>query len=108
MAFPKLHISSSSSSKQDRSRDVLTVDISQRRIDLSSDPEASVFESGLQAIVDIPARCPSRMCSCLPVEVSHILIVASAAEKAQVSQGNRFQIGTAYNNSQCIDHQAKI
>ena len=59
-----------------------TVEISHRRMDLSSDPEASVLESGLQAIVDIPARCPSSMCSCLPLRVSHILIVASAAKDA--------------------------
>ena len=62
--------------------DVFTVETSQSRIDLSSEPEARVFESGLHAIVDIPAKCPSRICSSLPLRVSHILIVASAAEKA--------------------------
>lgn len=34
----------------------LTLLISHNRIDLSSEPEASVFESGLHAIADIPAR----------------------------------------------------
>ena len=84
-----------------------TVEISHSRMDLSSDPEASVLESGLQAIVDIPARCPSRMCNCLPLGVSHILIVASAAKDAPDQLRESFQRGVAYSNSQCIGRRAK-
>ena len=62
------------------SKTVLTVEMSQSRMDLSSEPDARVFESGLQAMVEMPAMCPSRMCSCLPLVVSHILMVASAAD----------------------------
>ena len=57
----------------------LTVETSHKRIDLSSEPEASVLLSGDQAIVEMPARWPSSVCRCLPVAVSQILIVASAA-----------------------------
>lgn len=35
-------------------------------------------------MVEMPARCPSRVCRCLPVAVSHILIVASAADWSQL------------------------
>ena len=38
---------------------IRTVWIFHRRIDLSSDPDARVLESGLHAIVEMPARCPS-------------------------------------------------
>lgn len=48
-------------------------------MDLSSEPEASVLLSGDQAMVEIPARWPSNVCRCLPVAVSQILMVASAA-----------------------------
>lgn len=37
-------------------RRLLTVATSHSLIDLSSEPDASVFESGLQAMVEIPAR----------------------------------------------------
>ena len=57
----------------------LTVETSQSLMDLSSEPEASVLLSGDQAIVEMPARWPSRVCRCLPVAVSQILMVASAA-----------------------------
>lgn len=53
---------------------------SQRRIDLSSLPDARVFESGDQAMIEIPAKWPSSVCRCFPVAVSQILIVASAAD----------------------------
>lgn len=33
-----------------------TVDTSHNRIDLSSEPDARVLESGLQAMVEMPAR----------------------------------------------------
>lgn len=56
-----------------------TVVASHNRMDLSSDPEASSFESWLHDIVDMPAKCPSSVCSSSPVAVRHILIVASAA-----------------------------
>lgn len=56
----------------------LTVCTFQRRIDLSSEPEAITRPSGLQAIVEIPARCPSKTWITFPVEASQILIVASA------------------------------
>ena len=57
----------------------LTVETSHNRMDLSSEPEASVLLSGDQAIVEMPARWPSNVCRCLPVAVSQILMVASAA-----------------------------
>lgn len=57
----------------------LTVATSHSLIDLSSEPDARVFESGLQAIVDIPARWPCNICLAVPDTASHILIVASAA-----------------------------
>ena len=57
----------------------LTVETSQSLMDLSSEPEASVLLSGDHAIVEMPARWPSKVCRCLPVAVSQILMVASAA-----------------------------
>lgn len=63
------------------------MEVSQRRMDLSSEPEAKVRESGDHAIVEMPARWPSRVCRALPVEVSQILIVASAADGVGVSLG---------------------
>lgn len=57
----------------------LTDETSHKRIDLSSDPEARVLESGLQAMVEIPAKCPSSICNCFPVARSQTLMVASAA-----------------------------
>lgn len=51
---------------------------------MSSLPEASILESGDQAIVETPARCPSNVCRWLPVAVSQILMVASAAESSQL------------------------
>lgn len=63
--------------------------MSHKRIDLSSDPEAMVLLSGDQAKVEIPARWPSRTLRHLPVEVSQILIVASAAiPKIRSQQAN--------------------
>ena len=56
-----------------------TVMTSHNRMTLSSDPDAIVFESGLHAIVEIPARCPSKVCKREPELASQILIVASAA-----------------------------
>ena len=56
---------------------------SQRRIDLSSEPEAMVRESEDQAMVLMPARWPSSVWSSLPVGASHILIVPSAAAQNQ-------------------------
>jgi len=53
--------------------------MSQRRMDLSSEPEAMVLESGLHAMVDTPARWPSSVCECFPVVASQILMVASEA-----------------------------
>jgi hypothetical protein len=49
---------------------------------LSSDPEAISFESGLQANVEIPARCPSSVCSSFPVSAFQILMVPSAEQLA--------------------------
>ena len=80
VGFPLKNKSKCQFSDNDTSGIKLTVETSHNRIDLSSEPEANVFESGLQAIVEIPARWPSRMCNCFPVFVSHILIVASAAD----------------------------
>ena len=57
----------------------LTVATSHNLMDLSSEPDARILESGLQEMAEIPARCPSRVCSSLPVLESQILIVASAA-----------------------------
>lgn len=53
--------------------------ISQSRMILSSDPDAITFESGLHAIVDIPAMCPSNVCKMAPVSAFQILMVLSAA-----------------------------
>ena len=63
----------------------LTVETSHNRIDLSSEPEASVLPSGDQAMVEMPARWPSNVCKCLPVAVSQILMVASAAGRVSWS-----------------------
>ena len=52
---------------------------SHNRMALSSDPDATVFESGLHVIVETPARCPSMVCKREPELASQILIVASAA-----------------------------
>ena len=52
----------------------------QRRMDLSSEPEARILLSGDQARVEMPARWPWRVCRGLPLEASQILIVASAAK----------------------------
>ena len=57
-----------------------TVQTSHNLIDLSSEPEAIVLLSGDQASVDTPARWPSSVCKLLPLAVSQILIVASAAD----------------------------
>jgi len=67
-----------------------TVVTSQSLIDLSSEPEARMFESGLHAIVEIPARWPSSVCSCLPIFAFHILIVPSAAVCRFEHQQDRF------------------
>ena len=64
----------------------MPVATSQRRIDLSSEPEAIDFESGDQAKVDIPAKCPSKTWMHLPVLVSQSLRVASAASIRSRSQ----------------------
>src|SRR5437588_12313901 len=56
-----------------------TLVTSQRRRVLSSEPETKVRESGAQSISDIPAACPSNVCSYFPVFACHILIVWSAA-----------------------------
>ena len=63
----------------------LTVETSHNRIDLSSEPEASVLPSGDHAMVEMPARWPSSMCNCFPVAVSQILMVASAAGRVSGS-----------------------
>ena len=63
----------------------LTVETSHNRMDLSSEPEASVLLSGDQAMVEMPARWPSKVCRCLPVAVSQILMVASAAGRVSWS-----------------------
>lgn len=55
---------------------------SHNRIDLSSEPEARMLESGDQAMVDIPARWPSSVCSSRPVCASQIFIVQSAEQLA--------------------------
>jgi hypothetical protein len=52
------------------------------RMLLSSEPEASRLESGDQAMVFIPARWPSSVCSRLPVMESQILTVQSALHEA--------------------------
>lgn len=56
-----------------------TVSTFQRRMDLSSEPEAMKVPSGLQDSVDIPPRWPSKVCMSLPVEEFQTRIVASAA-----------------------------
>lgn len=57
----------------------LPVLISHIRMSLSSEADARTFESGLQAIVLTPARCPSKVWANAPVFESQILIVQSAA-----------------------------
>jgi hypothetical protein len=54
------------------------VDISHRRILLSSEPDAMMLESGDQAMVDMPARWPSSVCSSFPDALSQTLTVQSA------------------------------
>lgn len=60
---------------------------------MSSLPEAMTLESGIQAMMFMPARWPSRVWRCLPVLASHILIVASAAgvdcQLAGMNEGRR-------------------
>lgn len=66
-------------------------------IDLSSEPEASVVESGPHAMVDMPAICPSSVCSCLPVLASHILIVPSEEQLAmRLPSGENFTAETPF------------
>lgn len=77
-----------------------TADTSQSLMALSSDPDARVLESGLHAIIDMPARWPSRVWSCLPVAVSHILIVASAADHSSVSHWPRMACARYFIDSQ--------
>lgn len=48
------------------------------RIVLSSDPEAMVAPSGLHDIVDIPARCPSKVCINFPVFAPQTFTAPSA------------------------------
>lgn len=59
--------------------------MSQSLIDLSSDPDAMVLESGLHAMVEIPARWPSRVEASFPVVASQTLIIQSAAMEDVVS-----------------------
>lgn len=59
---------------------VHTVVMSHNLMDLSSEPDAIALESGLHAIVEMPARCPRRVCESFPLALSQILMVASAAE----------------------------
>lgn len=56
--------------------------LSQKRMALSSDPEASVLESGDHATADTPAMCPTSVSMCRPVDASHILMVPSAEAEA--------------------------
>jgi hypothetical protein len=77
---------------------------------LSSDAEATHLESGLQAIIEIPAKCPSKVCSCSPVAAFHILIVLSPAVVTSVSQvllKTDFREQT-HNNSQFWFHLERI
>ncbi len=88
-----------------------TVATCHSRMDLSSEPEASNVESGLQAMVEIPARWPSRVCSCFPVAASHILIVPSAAIAVRLSvvpwiQRTMSGIACTYSSSQSCVRQA--
>ena len=82
-----------------------TVETSQSRIDLSSEPEAMVLLSGDHAKVEMPARWPSSVWRCLPLLASQILMVASAAgfkrESARASpvsseKGSRFSTHSNY------------
>lgn len=56
--------------------------LSQKRMALSSEPEANVLESGDQATADTPAMCPTSVSMWRPVEASHILMVPSAEAEA--------------------------
>lgn len=56
----------------------LTVFTFQKRIVLSSEPVAIQPPSGVQARVEIPARCPSKTWMSLPLAVSQTLTAASA------------------------------
>lgn len=49
---------------------------------LSSEPVASVLESGDQATVDTPAMCPISVSTCFPVVTSQILMEPSAEAEA--------------------------
>ena len=56
----------------------LTVNTFHRRMVLSSDPEAIVAASGLQEMVDTPAKWPSNVWISFPDNVSQTLIAPSA------------------------------
>jgi hypothetical protein len=49
---------------------------------LSSLPEARIRESGLHVRADMPAKCPSSVCSSRPVEADQSLMVQSAEPEA--------------------------
>ncbi|CUS13086.1 unnamed protein product [Tuber aestivum] len=67
-----------------------TLATSQRRRVLSSEPETKVRESGAQSISDMPAMCPSNVCSYFPVFACHILIVWSAQLASHAPSGLNF------------------
>jgi hypothetical protein len=65
--------------------------VCQRRMDLSSEPEASRRESGDQARMEIPARWPSSVCSRVPEEADQSFMVQSEEEEAiHWPQGENF------------------
>lgn len=57
----------------------------------------------------MPARWPSSECRCLPVAVSHILIVASAADKRLQSAPTDLVLGehSTYSNWRSFAHQGR-
>jgi len=85
----------------------LTVATSHNLMDLSSEPDARILESGLQEMAEIPARCPSRVCSSLPVLESQILIVASAAVALNQYSCSSATLRHTHSSLQSIGHLAR-
>ena len=75
---------------QSTQNDELTVNTFHRRMVLSSDPEAIVAASGLQAIVDTPAKWPSNVWISFPDSVSQTLIAPSAPAPPPIISINQF------------------
>jgi hypothetical protein len=65
------------------------------------------FESGVQAMVLMPARCPSSVWESAPVWLSHILMVLSAAVISQCLSHCHLGSNAPHSNLRSIFHPAR-